>query len=66
MNPLRSLISYFQGVQTELRKVVWPTVPVLANHFFSVIIGITLATIFVGAVDYVFIHAVAYVITIKK
>jgi preprotein translocase SecE subunit len=65
MNPLRSLISYFQGVQTELRKVVWPTMPVLINHFFSVVIGIAIATVLVGAVDYVFIHAVAYVIKIK-
>ena len=65
MNPLRSLLAYFQGVQTELRKVVWPTMPVLINHFFSVVIGIAIATVLVGAVDYVFIHAVAYVIKIK-
>ena len=65
MNPLASLAAYFKGVQTELKKVTWPTFPTLANHFVSVVVGITLATIFVGLVDYAFVHAVAYVIKLK-
>ncbi|MBU6389382.1 preprotein translocase subunit SecE [Patescibacteria group bacterium] len=63
MNPLKGLVSYFQGVQAEMRKVVWPTFPVLVQHFFSVLIGMVLATAFVGVVDYLFIHALAYIIT---
>ena len=63
MNPLKSSVSYFQGVQAEMRKVVWPTFPVLLQHFFSVLIGIALATAFVGIVDFLFLHALAYILT---
>ena len=55
MNPLKALTSYLQGVLAELRKVTWPTLPVLINHFVSVVFGIALATLFVGVVDHVFV-----------
>jgi preprotein translocase SecE subunit len=57
-----NLVSYFQGVAAELRKVNWPTFPVLIRNFFSVIIGILFATVVVGAFDYVFIKLLGYII----
>ena len=62
MNPLKALTSYLQGVQAELRKVVWPTRATLISHFSSVVIGLLLATIFIGGIDYLFIHALGYLI----
>lgn len=62
MKVFSGIATYFRGVQAELRKVVWPTVPTLVQHTLSVIIGIALLTAFVAAVDYVFIKALAYII----
>jgi preprotein translocase subunit SecE len=59
---LNRLTSYFQGVAAELRKVVWPTVPTLVRHFLAVVIGISLLTVLVGAIDYLFIKALPYII----
>jgi preprotein translocase subunit SecE len=65
MKPFRDLSTYFRGVASELRKVVWPTFPVLLTNFMSVVIGIALATAFIGVVDYVFIHGIAFLIKPK-
>ena len=62
MKPLNSLVSYFQGVGVELRKVTWPAFPVLVRYFFSVVIGMGLATLFIWAVDYLFLHLLTYII----
>ena len=59
---LNSLVSYFQGVLTELRKVSWPSTPQLLQYFLSVVLGLLIATVFIGAIDYVFIHALGLII----
>lgn len=61
-NPLNATVSYFQGVVTEMRKVVWPKFPVVMRYFFSVVFGVAVGTAFIWAVDYVFIKALGYVI----
>ncbi|MCC2632102.1 MAG: SecE/Sec61-gamma subunit of protein translocation complex [Patescibacteria group bacterium] len=63
MKSLTWLTSYFKGVQVELRKVAWPTFPTLVQHFLSVLFGVAFFTAFVGVVDYLFIHALALLIT---
>jgi preprotein translocase subunit SecE len=62
VNPFRSLSIYLVGVVTELRKVVWPTLPTLATYFVSVVVGLALATTLVGAVDYLFIKGLTHII----
>ncbi|MEI6477986.1 MAG: preprotein translocase subunit SecE [bacterium] len=56
------LTTYFRGVQAELRKVVWPTFPVLLQHFVSVVVGLVVFTAFVAGVDYVFIHGLGFIV----
>ncbi len=62
MKPLNGIIAYFQGVVVEARKVTWPTLPTVLQHFVSVVVGMALFTAFVGAIDYLFIKAVALLI----
>ena len=62
MNPVQSLTSYFTGVVTELRKVVWPTPQTLGAYFVSVVIGLAFATTLVGVVDYLFILGLQQII----
>lgn len=62
MKPFRSLTNYFQGVVAEMRKVVWPTLPTVVRYFSSVVVGVALATVFIGAIDYVFIHSLGLII----
>ena len=45
-----------------MRRVVWPTFPVLLRYFVSVVGGLAIAIIFIGGVDYVFVHSLAYII----
>lgn len=63
MNPLPLITTYFRGVQTEMRKVIWPTFPELVQHLLSVMLGIVLFTAIVGAVDYSFIKALGFFLT---
>lgn len=58
MNP----VSYLQGVVAELRKVVWPTPTTVLKYFLSVVIGVAIATVIVGSLDYIFIHALGLII----
>ena len=62
MKPLNRIAAYFQGVTAELRKVTWPTFPTLARYFLSVVVGLALATAFIWAVDYVFVHLLTLII----
>lgn len=62
-NPLTSITTYFRGVQTEMRKVIWPTFPQLVQHLLSVVLGVALFTVIVGAIDFVFIKALAFFLT---
>jgi len=55
-------VSYFQGVAVELKKVTWPTFPVLLRYFLSVIVGVVVATAVVGGLDYVFIKLLGFII----
>lgn len=56
MKSLSSLITFFQEVRLEARRVNWPTrKEVLQNALL--VIGITLATaLFLGGVDFVFVQ----------
>ncbi len=56
------LISYLEGVLSELRKVSWPTVPVVLKNFLAVIVGVALATILVGIFDFAFIKFLGLII----
>lgn len=55
-------LGYFQGVATELRKVTWPTFPVLLRYFLSVLIGVILASAVVGGLDFIFIKLLGLLI----
>jgi preprotein translocase SecE subunit len=63
MNLFNSISSYFQGVAVEVRKVVWPSFPSLVRYLVSVVLGIALATVFIGAVDYIFYHLLSFFIS---
>lgn len=56
------LLAYFQGVWAELRKVTWPTVPVILRSFLAVVIGVGLATVLVGAFDFAFLRLLGLII----
>ena len=62
MKPLVAIATYFRGVAAETRKVVWPTMPTMARHFVSVVLGVVLATAFIAACDYLFIRGLALII----
>lgn len=62
MKLLSAPSSYLAGVISELRKVVWPSLPTLGRYFLSVVVGLALATALVGAVDYVFIQGLTHII----
>ncbi len=62
MNLFNGIVTYFQGVAAEVRKVSWPTFSTVMHQFFAVVIGLALFAAFVTGVDYVFIKAVALVI----
>ena len=55
-------ISYLQSVFTELKKVSWPTFPTLVKYFFSVIIGVALATAVIGGLNFIFVRGLALII----
>lgn len=57
------ITDYFKGVVAEMRKVVWPGLPLVGQHFLSVVLGLAFFTVFVGAIDYVFIKALAFFLT---
>jgi len=62
MKPLNVITDYFKGVQVEVRKVTWPTAPILGQHLLSVILGIGLFVAFIALADYVFIHLLTFII----
>jgi preprotein translocase SecE subunit len=57
-----NVAAYFQGVATEFRKVTWPTMPVVLRNFFAVLLGMGLATLLVGAFDFLFIKLLGFII----
>jgi preprotein translocase SecE subunit len=63
MRPVASLTTYFRGVYAEARKVVWPSWPLLLRYFVSVVVGVALATAFIGGLDYVFLKVLSTVLT---
>ena len=62
MRSLSGLITFFQEVRLEARRVNWPTrKEVLQNALL--VVGITLATaLFLGGVDFVFVQFLEKVI----
>lgn len=58
MNP----IAYIQGVLAELRRVNWPSAATVVGHFFSVVIGVGVATCIIFAMDYVFLQGIQLII----
>jgi len=63
MKPLNAISLYFQGVVSEVRKVTWPSFPTLVRYLLSVVLGLALATVFIGTVDYLFYHLLTFFIT---
>lgn len=55
-------VTYLQSVFTEMKKVSWPTFPTLVKYFFSVVIGVALATVVIGALDLVFVRSLSLII----
>ncbi len=56
MKSLNSLITFFQEVRLEARRVNWPTRKEVFQNALLVV-GITLATaLFLGGVDFVFVQ----------
>lgn len=55
MKVLKSIANYFIGVWTELKKVVWPSFTQMIKYFVAVVLGLALATAFVGGLDYFFV-----------
>ncbi len=53
---------YLQDVVSELRKVTWPTFPVVLRNFFAVVIGVALATAMVGAFDFAFLKLLGLIL----
>jgi|GEM_PF-6386642 len=53
---------YFQGVLTELKKVSWPTPATVGKYFFSVVIGLALASALIAAFDFIFIKGLGLII----
>lgn len=62
MNPVATLSAYLRGVSFEVQKVTWPTWPVILRYFISLVVGIALATILVGGLDYVFLKALSFAV----
>ena len=62
MKPLNGIVSYFQSVAAELRKVTWPTLPTMGRYFLSVVLGLALATGFIWVVDYAFVHLLSLIV----
>jgi len=56
------LVTYFQGVYAELRKVTWPTVPMVIRNLLAVVVGLALATLVIGGFDYVFLKLLSLII----
>jgi preprotein translocase SecE subunit len=61
-NPIKATIGYFQGVSTEMRKVTWPTVSTVVQHFISVVLGVAFFVVFVGVADFLFFHLLGILI----
>jgi preprotein translocase subunit SecE len=55
-------LAYLQGVAAELRKVTWPTFPVLLRYFLSVLLGVIFAAAVVGGMDFIFIKLLGLLI----
>lgn len=55
-------VAYFQGVLTELRRVTWPTVPVVVRNVLAVGVGVAVATVLIGTLDYLFLKLLGLII----
>lgn len=62
---INSILSYFKGVWSELKKVTWPTRQEVINHTAIVIASIALAIAITSAIDYGLTTLVQYLVTNK-
>ena len=62
---INSILSYFKGVWSELKKVSWPTRQEVINHTAIVIASIALAIAITSAIDYGLTTLVQYLVTNK-
>jgi len=62
---INSILSYFKGVVSELKKVSWPTRQEVINHTAIVIASIALAIAITSAIDYGLTTLVQYLVTNK-
>ena len=49
-----SIPTIYRQVVAELRKVVWPTRPMVVNYFFVVLVFVLFMMAFVAGLDYAF------------
>jgi preprotein translocase SecE subunit len=56
------VVSYFQDVFAELRKVVWPTSNRVFFNVLAVLIGVAVAIVVIGAFDYVFLKLLGLIV----
>jgi len=47
-------VQYLREVRDEMRKVAWPTRPVIVRYSIVVLVTVILYTAFVGGLDYLF------------
>jgi preprotein translocase SecE subunit len=48
---IKAITEFSRGVVTEVKRVQWPTLPTVAKYFIAVVVGVALATLFIGLVD---------------
>ena len=57
-----SMMRFIRDVRVELSKVTWPTRSELLVSTIVVLVAVAIAGVYIGALDWVFAHAMHYVL----
>jgi preprotein translocase subunit SecE len=57
-------MKFLRDVRVEMGKVTWPTRKDLAQSTLVVLVAVGIATVYVGALDFVFEKALAFVVNL--
>ena len=60
----RGFSKFLKDVRVEMGKVTWPTRKDLAQSTLVVLVAVGIATVYVGALDFVFEKALAFVVNL--
>jgi preprotein translocase subunit SecE len=60
----RGFMKFLRDVRVEMGKVTWPTRKDLAQSTLVVLVAVGIATVYVGALDFVFEKALAFVVNL--